>query len=613
MEGGPMKKYFCLLPFLVIFLASSYSVFAQSQEASEIMAKNSYGVVIVKGWDNNKNVVGEGTGFTIGENLIVVPYHIISQASEAEVTTNSGKKFKVESLVGSDKKYDLAILRIKGKMEALPLATPGELEKGSRLYALSIINDQVIITEGQLREWLQLSPDVRLMDISMTLEKAACGSPLFNAQGKVSGMGFVLEQGVKFGVPLEPILAINRFVQGSELKAQKRENYFDTVEGTFLAGKSAYLLNEPGLAIAYMEKYVKLKPDSLDAFLCLGRCYYQLRNFTESYNSYAKALALKPDDPQALYGTGLDFLSQRKFKEATEQLEKAVANKIDSKEIYFELGSAYEELQDYNKAAENYLKYVQSQPQNPWSGWLKLAQAYQNMKATDQAIMAYREAIKLKPDDIKSYYSLGQLLSATGQYAEAEAAFKKLIEINPRDAVTYYNQIIQMYDRAGDYEKAVEAAKKIVEINPKNEVAVYNLAIMYFKLNKFEEAVKALNDCLALKNDYTYAWYNLGLVYNKMNRHQEAVEAFKKYNALAPDDPSGWLNIGLEYMLMKNFEKALPYLEKSVQLKPDDAVAQFNLAITYINLNDNYSAREVLKVLQKLDRNLAERLSKLIK
>jgi Flp pilus assembly protein TadD len=66
-------------------------------------------------------------------------------------------------------------------------------------------------------------------------------------------------------------------------------------------------------------------------------------------------------------------------------------------------------------------------------------------------------------------------------------------------------------------------------------------------------------------------------------------------------------------MLMKDFERALPNLEKSVSLKPDNAIAQYNLGIAYINLNDNYSAREVLRVLQKLDPNLANRLSRLIK
>jgi tetratricopeptide (TPR) repeat protein len=398
----------------------------------------------------------------------------------------------------------------------------------------------------------------------------------------VIGLALVLDSGVKFGVPVESLLALDRTGRGREIKSLPKEAYFETPEGSFLAGKVACQLNEPAAAIRYFEKYVKLRPDEGEPYLCLGRCYYQLSDYTNSYNSYSRALQLIPDDPQALYGLGLNL-------------------------------SAYEEIQAYDRAASYYLKYVESRPEHLWNGWFKLAQAYQKNSEIEKAIEAYRQALKLKPEDINSNYNLALLLAANKQYAEAEQAYKKLIELNPRDALFYYNQIIQMYDQAGQYEQALESVKKIIELNPKSEVAVYNLGIMYYKLNRFEEAAKTLNDCLALKSDYTSAWYNLGLVYSKLNRHQEAAEAFKKYTALAPEDPSGWLNCGLEYMLLKNFEQALPCLEKSVQLKPDDPMAQYNLAIVFINLNDNYSAREVLKILQRLDRNLADRLSRLIK
>lgn len=609
-----MKRYYRPLIWITSFLVSCQLLMPQSQEATSIMEKNSSGVVTFVATDKNKNEVGSGTGFALGEYLIVAPYHLISQAVEAEITTISGKKSKVEALVAVDRTLDLAILKIKDKLESLNLGLSRSLNQGDRLFALNGIKGQIIISEGTLRGWLDFIPEtVRLIDTSMSLDKPACGAPIFDVQGKVVGVAMVLGQGIKFGIPIEQVLALNRFSKGVEFKAAPKENYLETVEGAYFAGRSAALLNEPGMTVLYLEKFIKFRPDNLEAYLMIGKGYLQLRNFSESYDNYAKALLLSPDDARVHYGLGLSLLNQRKFKEAAEELEKAIANKIESKEIYFELGTACEEVQDLNRAAENYLKYVQSQPENLFPGWLKLAQTNLKLNQADKAINAYREAIRLKPDDINCNYNLAGLLATTGKYEEADAVYRKLIEINPRDAMTYYGQIIQMYDRAGQYDKAIEAAKKIIELNPKHEVAVYNLAIMYYKLDRFEEAVQALNDCLAIKNDYTYAWYNLGLIYNKQNKHPEAVEAFKKYNALSPEDPNGWLNIGLEYMLMKDFEKALPYLEKSVQLKPDNALAQYNLAITYINLNDSYSAREVLKVLQRLDKSLADRLSKVIK
>jgi len=611
-----MRKYYHFLLVIVFFSVMTAQGYFQEQPSEEILSQYASGVVTILAWDNNKNTVGEGCGLALTDNLIVVPYNFISQATEAEITSSSGKKSRIEALVAVDRLYDLALIRLKGKLDIkpVPLGTSDGLTAGARLSTLSEINGQIIITSGEMRGWLELTKDkTKVMAISMSLDKPASGAPIFGAKNEVIGLALVLEAGIKFGIPVESLLALDRTGRGRELKSLPKEAYFETPEGSFLAGKAACQLNEPAAAIRFFEKYVKLRPEEGEPYLCLGRCYYQLSDYTNSYNNYSRALQLMPGDPQALYGLGLNLLRQKNFKEAAEFMEKALASGLVSKEAFFELGSAYEELQAYGQAAGYYLKYVESQPDHVWNGWFKLAQAYQKNSEIEKAIEAYRQALKLRPEDINSNYNLALLLTANKQYPEAEQAYKKLIELNSRDALFYYNQIIQMYDQAGQYEQALESVKKIIELNPKSEVAVYNLGIMYYKLNRFEEAAKTLNDCLALKSDYTSAWYNLGLVYSKLGRHQEAAEAFKKYTTLAPEDPSGWLNCGLEYMLLKNFEQALPYLEKSVQLKPDDPMAQYNLAIVFINLNDNYSAREVLKILQRLDRNLADRLSRLIK
>ena len=616
MEGGMMKKCYHFFLVIVFFSVLTVPLSVQGQSSEETLSKYANGVVTILAWDNNRNKVGEGCGLALADNLIAIPYHFISQATEAEITSSSGKRSKVEALVAVDRLSDLALVRLKGKLDVKPLPFGGtdHLTTGSPLAVLAEVNGQIIITSGEMQDWLEIIKDkLKLMSTSMSLEKPTSGAPIFDDKNEVVGIALVIDSGVKCGVPIESLLTLNRSERGFDLKSASKEVYFDTAEGSYLAGKTACLLNEPAAAIRYFEKYVKLKPDEAEPYLCLGRCYYQLNDFANSYNSYNRALQIKPDDAQGLYGLGLNLIRQKNFKEATEILEKALAQGLKAKEALFELASAYEELKVYDQAAVYYQKYVQSEPEHPWNGWFKLAQAYQKNNEVEKAIEAYRQALKLRPEDINSNYNLALLLAASQQYTEAEQAYKKLIELNPRDSVFYYNQIIQMYDQAGLYENALEAVKKIIELNPKSEVAVYNLGIMYFKLNRLEEAAKTFNDCLALNNDYTSAWYNLGLVYSKMNRHKEAAEAFKKYTELAPEDPSGWLNSGLEYMLLKNFEQALPYLERAVKLKPDDPMAQYNLAITYINLNDNYSAREVLKVLQQLDRNLADRLSRLIK
>ncbi|MER3436219.1 MAG: hypothetical protein C4346_00490 [Chloroflexota bacterium] len=52
-----------------------------------------------------------------------------------------------------------------------------------------------------------------------------------------------------------------------------------------------------------------------------------------------------------------------------------------------------------------------------------------------EAIAALHQVIGLTPDDTSAYYQLGDLLSSIGEYAQAEKVYKRLVLINPADAI----------------------------------------------------------------------------------------------------------------------------------------------------------------------------------
>jgi tetratricopeptide (TPR) repeat protein len=54
---------------------------------------------------------------------------------------------------------------------------------------------------------------------------------------------------------------------------------------------------------------------------------------------------------------------------------------------------------------------------------------------THEAIAALHQVIGLTPDDTSAYYQLGDLLSSIGEYAQAEKVYKRLVLINPSDAI----------------------------------------------------------------------------------------------------------------------------------------------------------------------------------
>ena len=58
----------------------------------------------------------------------------------------------------------------------------------------------------------------------------------------------------------------------------------------------------------------------------------------------------------------------------------------------------------------------------------------------DQAIADYNEDIEINPRDAVAYYNRGIAYGLHGQYDQAIADYTKAIEINPRDADAYYNR-----------------------------------------------------------------------------------------------------------------------------------------------------------------------------
>lgn len=587
---------------------------AQTVESNRILNQNQEGVVTLIAYSSAKEEIGRGTGYAVNTEYIATSYHLVSLAASMEAINNKGKKFKVEGIVALNREFDIALIRIKGNLPILVLGSSDTLASGDRIFAIgSEGGGTLVIREGMIRDQLVLGGGKNVFSVSLDMPETFGGGPVFGLNEQIVGMMCVLDRGLKFLIPINVVRTMNLQGRVIPLSEWTPEDYLQNLDGAYLAGRIAYLTDDSARAQRFLERTAALNPQLIDAQAFLASILARNRDYQGAIQAYTKVLDQSPNNVQALSGLGQVYIRLQQFNDAVPILEKAARLNPNDKEAYYNLGMAYERTKDFAKAADSYGKYIQSQPQDPWTGYLQLGLCYIELNQYDMAIQSLLEAAKTQPKDIKTNYTLALAYQKSNQPALAEDIYKNLALLNPQEASTYYSMIVKMYDESGDFAKAIEAARKVVEFNPKNDLAIYNLGIMYFKMDRYDEAIQAFRDVLALKPDNAESWYQIGFSYSKQKKTQESIEAFKQFVVLRPADVYGWLNIGVGYMLLKDFESALEPLRKCVELKPDYGVALYNLAIVYLNLNDNFSARDVYNNLAKVDSDLAAKLRKLLR
>src|SRR5437660_1209860 len=110
---------------------------AKTVEQLAEQAKDSIAVLLYTGRDGKQQ--GLGTGFVISEDgLVATNLHVIGEARPITVQLADGSKFDAIAVHASDRKLDLAIVKIdaKRKLKPLPLGDSSKLPQGQAIVGI---------------------------------------------------------------------------------------------------------------------------------------------------------------------------------------------------------------------------------------------------------------------------------------------------------------------------------------------------------------------------------------------------------------------------------------------------------------------------------------------
>ena len=169
--------------------------------------------------------------------------------------------------------------------------------------------------------------------------------------------------------------------------------------------------------------------------------------------------------------------------------------------------------------------------------------AVEAMKAGrhDEAIAKFQEVIAKVPTCQDCYYNIGVSQMAKQQFSEAEASFKKAIELKP-DNADAYTALANLYNSQKKFDIAAEASANAAKYAAAGgggggAEASYNQGVILFNAGKFAEAKTQFEAATKTDPNHSMAQYQLGMTALNLGQIPDAVAALEAYLKVDPNGP----------------------------------------------------------------------------
>jgi tetratricopeptide (TPR) repeat protein len=159
---------------------------------------------------------------------------------------------------------------------------------------------------------------------------------------------------------------------------------------------------------------------------------------------------------------------------------------------------------------------------NPdWMRWNNLGIAYLDQLQYSDAIHAFSQVVKLRPDYTDGYTNIGLTNIEWEKYASARGGLDKALELDPNNArALYYLALVER--RAGHYEEEVSDLQKVLAQYPQSRDVRRELGVSYYQQRRPHEAMEQFEALQAIDPDDLTAHYNLAILYRRMGMKDKA-------------------------------------------------------------------------------------------
>ncbi|OGG47081.1 MAG: hypothetical protein A3F84_13985 [Candidatus Handelsmanbacteria bacterium RIFCSPLOWO2_12_FULL_64_10] len=231
----------------------------------------------------------------------------------------------------------------------------------------------------------------------------------------------------------------------------------DVSEGLYDAGAAYLRMNHLEKALDMFDRALEKDPNLADAYNAKGVVLTRRRRYDEALQLYRKALSLNPSDAGIRLNIALAYHLQGRQDEASQEYQRVLET---DREMAGQIASLFGKGAFVPSPTGSVDVVKQTAADNAYGE----GASYLQLNALDKAMAAFDRAIGLNPDLADAHNAKGVILTHRRQYDEAAALYQRAIALAPGNAGFRWNLVV-LYHLQGKRAEAEAEYRKVVEID----------------------------------------------------------------------------------------------------------------------------------------------------
>jgi tetratricopeptide (TPR) repeat protein len=292
---------------------------------------------------------------------------------------------------------------------------------------------------------------------------------------------------------------------------------------------------------------------------------------------YREIVRIDPGHADALHLLGVAAHQKSDHPGGVHFIREAIAKSGGSALYYSNLGACYRSLNCLDEAITAFREAVRLQP-SFWGARYNLAMALEAAGRPNEALKEYDEVLRLNSGYAEALNNRGALLSSMGRTEEAIHSYRRAVGCRPRVASLHYN-LANALSRSGQYEAAVDEYREATRLDPSIPEAHNNLATALDAVGRSDEALQALERALALRPDYADAQLNQATIRQAVRERAVSItddpSIDPPHSVPVESTPDQWCARGSQLQAAGQFEQADELFRRALEIDSNCPAAYF--------------------------------------